>query len=140
MREKLMGIMEKWLHNPTRAAVSWTGVRLQVLRLIRLRIPVAPILHGGTDMETNTKRRKSPPHSFATAANAPKPQPAAPVGALLTPQQLAERLAVPPSWIREKSRTRARVRDSDPLPIVKLGKYVRFRWAEVEAWLARQSV
>jgi predicted DNA-binding transcriptional regulator AlpA len=91
-------------------------------------------------METNTKRRVSVTHSLATAANTPKPQPAPSVGALLTPQQLAEKLAVPASWIREKTRRRARVRDSDPLPVVRLGKYVRFRWAEVEAWLARQSV
>jgi|HubBroStandDraft_4_1064222.scaffolds.fasta_scaffold328480_2 excisionase family DNA binding protein len=58
---------------------------------------------------------------------------------LLTPQQLAERLAVRPSWIREKTRERARVRDKDPLPVVRLGKYVRFRWSAVEAWLSRQE-
>ena len=58
--------------------------------------------------------------------------------ALLTPQQLAERLAVPPSWIREKTRQRARIRDADPLPTVRLGKYVRFHWPSVQAWLIRQ--
>ena len=58
---------------------------------------------------------------------------------LLTPDQLAGRLAVPPSWIREKTRQRARLRDEDPLPVVRLGKYVRFSWIDVEAWLARQS-
>jgi hypothetical protein len=58
---------------------------------------------------------------------------------LLTPQQLAERLAVPTSWIREKCRQRARERDSDPLPRVVLGKYIRFRWSDVESWLQRQS-
>jgi excisionase family DNA binding protein len=59
--------------------------------------------------------------------------------ALLTPQQLADRLVVPLSWIREKTRQRARTRDADPLPCVRLGKYVRFRWTDVEAWLKRQS-
>jgi len=58
---------------------------------------------------------------------------------LLTPQQLAERLAVPTSWIREKTRERARVRDDDPLPAIRLGKYVRFRWSDIEVWLQRQS-
>jgi len=58
---------------------------------------------------------------------------------LLTPDQLAERLSVPVSWIREKTRERARVRDEDPLPVVRLGKYVRFRWNDIEAWLQRQS-
>jgi hypothetical protein len=59
-------------------------------------------------------------------------------GVLLTPAELAARLAVPQSWIREKTRERARQRDSDPLPVVRLGKYVRFSWPAVEAWLARQ--
>jgi predicted DNA-binding transcriptional regulator AlpA len=63
----------------------------------------------------------------------------APGAVLLTPQQLAVRLAVPTSWIREKTRERARVRDGDPLPVVRLGKYVRFRWSDIEAWLDRQS-
>jgi Helix-turn-helix domain len=58
---------------------------------------------------------------------------------LLTPQQLAERLSVPTSWIREKCRRRALERDSDPLPRVVLGKYTRFRWEDIEAWLERQS-
>ncbi len=60
-------------------------------------------------------------------------------GVLLTPQQLAERLAVPVSWIREKTRERARVRDDDPLPVIRLGKYVRFDWNQVLEWLKRQS-
>jgi hypothetical protein len=61
------------------------------------------------------------------------------VEVLLKPSELAQRLSVGVSWIREKSRERARVRDADPIPIVRLGKYVRFRWADVEAWLSRQS-
>jgi predicted DNA-binding transcriptional regulator AlpA len=58
---------------------------------------------------------------------------------LLNPQELATRLSVPVSWIREKTRERARERDEDPLPVVRLGKYVRFRWSDVEDWLKRQS-
>lgn len=68
-----------------------------------------------------------------------QPRAPAPAGVLLTPAELAVRLAVPQSWIREKTRGRARVRDADPLPVVRLGKYVRFSWAAVEAWLGRQS-
>jgi hypothetical protein len=67
-----------------------------------------------------------------------QPQVASP-GVLLTPAELAARLAVPQSWIREKTRERARVRDADPLPVVRLGKYVRFSWPAVEAWLARHG-
>jgi hypothetical protein len=62
-----------------------------------------------------------------------------PVAILLTPAQLAQRLAVPVTWIREKTRERARVRDADPLPTVRLGKYVRFDWGQITAWLERQS-
>ncbi len=59
--------------------------------------------------------------------------------ALLTSAELAARLAVPESWVREKTRARARMRDKDPLPTKALGKYRRFSWAEVETWLARQN-
>jgi hypothetical protein len=65
--------------------------------------------------------------------------PASPPGLLLSPEQLAERLNVPVSWIRERVRTRARVRDADPIPVVKLGKYCRFFWPDVEAWVRRQT-
>jgi hypothetical protein len=61
------------------------------------------------------------------------------MGTLLTPTELAARLSVPPSWVRAKTRTRARVRDTDPLPVVRLGKYVRFNWTAVVAWIARQK-
>ena len=67
-------------------------------------------------------------------------QPSAPAsGVLLTPAELAARLAVGESWVREKTRERARLRDKDPLPVVRLGKYVRFSWQAVEAWLTRQG-
>jgi excisionase family DNA binding protein len=58
---------------------------------------------------------------------------------LLTSEELAQRLSVPPTWVREKTRERARLRDSDPLPVVRLGKYVRFDPEAVDAWIARQS-
>jgi hypothetical protein len=61
------------------------------------------------------------------------------VPALLTPAELAARLAVPQSWVRKKCRRRALERDADPLPHKKLGKYTRFSWPEVEAWLLRQG-
>lgn len=56
---------------------------------------------------------------------------------LLTAEQLAERLNVPPSWVRDQTRSRAQV---DPLPHLRLGRYVRFRWdsPELEAWLRRR--
>ena len=50
---------------------------------------------------------------------------------LLTPSELALRLKVPKSWVYEKTRARSR----DPLPLIRLGKYMRFNWPDVVAWL-----
>jgi hypothetical protein len=71
---------------------------------------------------------------------APATPPPMPIpGVLLTPAQLALKLAVPATWIREKCRRRALERDTDPLPRVVLGKYIRFDWDQVQAWIKRQS-
>lgn len=50
---------------------------------------------------------------------------------------LAERWCLPESWVREHVRSRT----SDPIPHVRFGKYVRFRWAspELNRWLERHS-
>jgi hypothetical protein len=49
--------------------------------------------------------------------------------------ELASRWALPASWIREQVRSRS----SDPIPHVRFGKYVRFRWGspELESWAER---
>jgi hypothetical protein len=53
-------------------------------------------------------------------------------------RELARRLTVPPSWIRDQVRTRS----EDPLPHVNLGKYVRFLWGSpaLELWIRRRIV
>jgi hypothetical protein len=59
-------------------------------------------------------------------------------GEVLTVDELAERWKVPPSWIREGTRCRA----VDPIPHIRLGKYVRFAWNSPELiawWKRRQS-
>lgn len=58
---------------------------------------------------------------------------------LLTPEQLAARLQVKPSWVYEQTRSRSGVRDSDPLPYIKMGLYLRFDWNDVCAWLERRK-
>jgi len=80
-----------------------------------------------------------PKDAQATTLAVAEQPPASGSAVLLTPGELAVRLSVPQSWIREKTRERARIRDNDPLPVVRLGKYVRFSWPAVEAWLARQG-
>jgi len=58
---------------------------------------------------------------------------------ILTPQQLALRLQVKPSWVYEQTRNRSGVRNADPLPHIKMGLYLRFDWRDVLAWLERQK-
>lgn len=55
---------------------------------------------------------------------------------LLTVEEVAEILHVPPSWVYERTRRRA----SDRIPGFRLGKYWRFREADVTAWIERQQV
>ena len=53
-------------------------------------------------------------------------------------EELANRWSVPNTWVREYVRTRC----EDPIPHVRFGKYVRFRWGspELEAWAERRIV
>jgi excisionase family DNA binding protein len=53
---------------------------------------------------------------------------------LLTVQEVAEILKVPVSWVYERTRRRG----ADRMPGFRLGKYWRFREADVFAWLERQ--
>jgi excisionase family DNA binding protein len=47
---------------------------------------------------------------------------------LIDASDVAERLGVPVSWVCESARSGA-------IPCVRLGRYVRFDLADVEAWL-----
>jgi excisionase family DNA binding protein len=53
---------------------------------------------------------------------------------LLTVEEVAALLKVLPSWVYERTRRRS----VDRIPGFRLGKYWRFREAEVLAWLDRQ--
>jgi excisionase family DNA binding protein len=52
----------------------------------------------------------------------------------LTIDQLAERLQVPKGWIYSRTRDRS----PNTIPFYKFGKYLRFRWEEVEGWFKAQ--
>ena len=58
---------------------------------------------------------------------------------LLKPEQLAARLQVASSWVYDQSRKRARMRGKDPLPFIRMGKYLRFYWPDVAVWLERHK-
>jgi excisionase family DNA binding protein len=55
-------------------------------------------------------------------------------GALLTVEEAAALLRVPVSWVYGRTRRRS----ADRLPGIRLGKYWRFREADLEAWIERQ--
>lgn len=50
---------------------------------------------------------------------------------LLTVSEMASALKVPISWVYERTRRSG----ADRIPHLKLGKYLRFRWSAVRAWL-----
>jgi len=54
---------------------------------------------------------------------------------ILTLPELAERLKVSQRWVYEKSRRRCQ----DPLPVIRIGRYLRFNWLDVSEWLRRHS-
>lgn len=57
------------------------------------------------------------------------------LGEILTPEELAERLKVPVSWVYDKQRTRTK----NKIPSKPMGRYVRFDWDEVVKWLESLS-
>jgi len=58
---------------------------------------------------------------------------------LLTPAELAERLKVPVTWVRERTRSRE-LEGGDVIPHLRLGRYVRYQWGspELEGWIRRR--
>lgn len=52
---------------------------------------------------------------------------------LLTAEEVAGRLGVQKSWVGKAAR-------AGKIPHLMIGRYRRFRWSEIEAWLARQKV
>lgn len=55
---------------------------------------------------------------------------------LIDAPELARRWNLPASWIREQTRSRS----VDPIPHLRLGRYVRFEWGspDLETWLTRR--
>jgi excisionase family DNA binding protein len=54
---------------------------------------------------------------------------------ILTIEQVAERLQLKPSTVYELTRRRNR----RPIPVLRAGKFLRFRWSEIEAWLVERE-
>lgn len=58
---------------------------------------------------------------------------------LIDSAELAARWRVPESWIR--NRTRSRTPESERIPCIRLGRYVRFDWGSLRLgeWLEKQQ-
>jgi excisionase family DNA binding protein len=67
----------------------------------------------------------------ACSAENSTPQSAECLLELLTVEEIAASLRVPPSWVYERVRRRGR----DKMPHLKIGKYLRFRLNEVRSWI-----
>ena len=57
------------------------------------------------------------------------------VPVVLTPEEIADFFRVDLSWVYEKSRRRQR----NPIPVHRIGKYLRYNRDEVLAWFAAQA-
>ena len=51
---------------------------------------------------------------------------------ILTAEEVAERLQLPAETIYEFTRRRR----SNPIPVLRAGKFLRFHWSAVERWMA----
>jgi excisionase family DNA binding protein len=54
---------------------------------------------------------------------------------ILTLGELADRLKVSERWVYEKTRRRSQ----NPLPTIRIGRYLRFDWMSVSKWLRQQE-
>ncbi len=53
----------------------------------------------------------------------------------ITTEELAKRLKVSRNWIYAKT---SKV-NADPMPRVKIGKYLRFDWKKIQRWLKKST-
>ena len=91
-------------------------------------------------MQFHPSEKREEPHACTfTIAERPIEPGQLDASHILTPEELAKRLKVPVSCVYENTRNRAKVRNTDPLPAIRMGKYLRFFWPEVEKWLERRQ-
>lgn len=79
-------------------------------------------------MKSEIKSKRGSPAQF-------EPAPSEGAGIMLTVHDVAEILKVPVSWVYVRTRDHS----PDRIPGYRLGKYWRFREAEVRAWLERHK-
>jgi len=102
-----------------------------------LEVPVVRTPPNGASELRNEPREHRPSSVSPTGLNEGE-FPKLTMYEFIDSQELARRLTVPASWIRDQ----VRARSQDPLPHVNLGKYVRFLWGSpaLELWIQRHIV
>ncbi len=83
-----------------------------------------------------TAGHKHPPLNQSLGDAREQPENNSPHFELIDASELAMRWRLPESWIREQTRSRC----VDPIPHLRLGRYVRFEWGspELAAWLTKR--
>lgn len=86
---------------------------------------------------TNKLSSDSPDTFFTTSGSSPGKTHSSPIDPAQIPTlaEIAERLKVSERWVYEKSRRRCQ----NQLPVIRIGRYLRFHWIDVSAWLRRES-
>jgi excisionase family DNA binding protein len=84
--------------------------------------------------EYKNLQSSSPASSFADDL-VYKPIPFSAAERLYTPEEVADRLGVSERWVRDHA-----TRRNPRIRAVKLGPLLRFRWADVEHFVATQSI
>jgi hypothetical protein len=92
-----------------------------------------PKPNGTSVLQTASRRHLSLNQSFASPREQSENN--SPHFELIDAAELASRWRLPTSWIREQTRSRS----ADPIPHLRLGRYVRFEWdsPDLAAWLAK---
>ena len=93
-----------------------------------------PKVNGSAVLQTAWHRQPSPNQSLGEARE--QAENASTHFELIDAPELARRWSLPASWIREQTRSRS----VDPIPHLRLGRYVRFEWGspELEKWLTKR--
>lgn len=77
------------------------------------------------------KKKNLQSEKASSAVVYPTPIELRPFEPVLTPEQVAERLQIKAQTIYQLTRRRS----LRPMPVLKVGKYLRFRWSDIERWL-----
>ena len=73
--------------------------------------------------------------SSVVSISVPVPLPPIDPNQILNLSEISARLKVSERWVYEKTRGRCQ----NPLPCIRIGRYLRFNWIDVSAWLRSQS-